>query len=67
MKTCDWLQISYIWDAPWTVVKVMFLINRYGNLIGQTFIRLEEAGILANNSRSVCCSFTGRQNFEFID
>jgi hypothetical protein len=36
----------------------MFLVNRYGNLVGQTFIRLEEAGILADGTRSVSCSFT---------
>ncbi|KAG1738997.1 hypothetical protein EDB19DRAFT_1909043 [Suillus lakei] len=42
-------EIWYIWNAPWTVVKVIFLINRYGNLAGQTLIRLEEAGLLAHN------------------
>jgi hypothetical protein len=44
----------YIWNAPWTLVKVMFLINRYGNLLGQTFVLLEEAGLLTNNSQEVC-------------
>ncbi|KAJ8591424.1 hypothetical protein M405DRAFT_735084 [Rhizopogon salebrosus TDB-379] len=50
-------EILYIWNAPWTFVKVMFLVNRYGNLIGQTFIRLEEAGLLTNNSTKFCRSF----------
>ncbi|KAG1735944.1 uncharacterized protein EDB91DRAFT_546988 [Suillus paluster] len=50
-------EIWYIWNAPWTVVKVMFLINRYGNLAGQTFIRLEEAGLLAHNSQEFCQHF----------
>ncbi|KAG0691855.1 hypothetical protein DFH29DRAFT_1009997 [Suillus ampliporus] len=50
-------EIRYIWNAPWTVVKVMFLINRYGNLAGQTFIRLEEAGLFANNSELFCRNF----------
>ncbi|OJA15230.1 hypothetical protein AZE42_07984 [Rhizopogon vesiculosus] len=36
----------------------MFLFNRYGNLLGQTFIRLEEAGLLTNNSQSFCGKFT---------
>ena len=35
----------------------MFLVNRYGNLVGQTYIRLEEAGFLAHNSRFVCGIF----------
>ncbi|OAX33558.1 hypothetical protein K503DRAFT_748599 [Rhizopogon vinicolor AM-OR11-026] len=50
-------EISYIWTSPWTVVKVMFLVNRYGNLVGQTYIRLEEAGILAHDSRTFCVTF----------
>ncbi|KAJ8591431.1 hypothetical protein M405DRAFT_932167 [Rhizopogon salebrosus TDB-379] len=50
-------EVSYIWNAPWKVVKVLFLINRYGNLLGQTFIRLEEAGLLTNNSQSFCTTF----------
>ncbi|KAJ8580187.1 hypothetical protein M405DRAFT_834780 [Rhizopogon salebrosus TDB-379] len=35
----------------------MFLVNRYGNLVGQTYIRLEEAGLFAYRSRSFCLSF----------
>ncbi|KAG1735943.1 uncharacterized protein EDB91DRAFT_546555 [Suillus paluster] len=50
-------EIWYIWNAPWTVVKVLFLLNRYGNLIGQTFIRLEEAGLLTHNSQAFCHHF----------
>ncbi|KAG2143808.1 uncharacterized protein EDB93DRAFT_1251860 [Suillus bovinus] len=50
-------EIQYIWSAPWTIVKVMFLINRYGNLVGQTIIRLEEAGILTHNLQSFCQRF----------
>ncbi|OAX30996.1 hypothetical protein K503DRAFT_777896, partial [Rhizopogon vinicolor AM-OR11-026] len=49
--------ISYIWNSPWTVVKVLFLVNRYGNLVVQTYIRLEEAGLLAHHSKSFCLSF----------
>ncbi|KAG2082821.1 hypothetical protein BD769DRAFT_1398275, partial [Suillus cothurnatus] len=50
-------EVCYIWNRPWTVVKVMFLINRYGNLIVQTFIRLEEAGLLSHNSQVFCQCF----------
>ncbi|KAG1842274.1 hypothetical protein DFJ58DRAFT_855428 [Suillus subalutaceus] len=44
-------EVYYIWNSPWTVVKVMFLINRYGNLIGQTFIQLEETGLISHGSQ----------------
>ncbi|KAG2031664.1 hypothetical protein BDR03DRAFT_92205 [Suillus americanus] len=50
-------EFIYIWDAPWTTVKVLFLLNRYGNLIGQTVIRLEEAGLLAHDSQKFCQGF----------
>lgn len=50
-------EFVYIWDAPWTVVKVLFLLNRYGNLIGQTAIQLEEVGLLAHNSQEFCQRF----------
>ncbi|KAG0698164.1 hypothetical protein DFH29DRAFT_1081920 [Suillus ampliporus] len=50
-------EIRYIWRAPRTAVKVLFLLNRYVNLIGQTFIRLEEAGLLAHNSQEFCQRF----------
>ncbi|KAG2345856.1 hypothetical protein BDR05DRAFT_93118 [Suillus weaverae] len=50
-------EFVYIWHAPWTVVKVLFLLHRYGNLIGQTAIRLEEAGLLAHNSQAFCRRF----------
>ena len=43
----------HIWNAPWTFVKSLFLINRYGNLIGQTFVMLEETGYLSHGSRHV--------------
>ncbi|KAG1812828.1 uncharacterized protein BJ212DRAFT_1276159, partial [Suillus subaureus] len=50
-------EFVYIWDAPWTIVKALFLFNRYGNLIGQTVIRLEEAGLLAHSSQKFCQGF----------
>lgn len=59
---CPWLQFVYIWKSPWTVIKIMFLLSRYGNLIGQTAIRLEEAGLLAHDSQKVCCSFMSRHD-----
>ncbi|KAG1857380.1 hypothetical protein DFJ58DRAFT_840669 [Suillus subalutaceus] len=50
-------EFVYIWDAPWTIVKILFLLNRYGNLIGQTVVRLEEAGLLAHDSQKFCQCF----------
>ncbi|KAG2093114.1 uncharacterized protein F5147DRAFT_840531 [Suillus discolor] len=50
-------EVVYIWNAPWTFVKILFLLSRYGNLIGQTAIRLEEAGLLAHNSQEFCQRF----------
>ncbi|KAG2116169.1 hypothetical protein DEU56DRAFT_173519 [Suillus clintonianus] len=50
-------ETRYIWNSPWTVVKALFLINRYGNLLGQTVIRLEEAGLFTNSSQTFCNHF----------
>ncbi|KAG2031662.1 hypothetical protein BDR03DRAFT_927672 [Suillus americanus] len=49
-------EVVYIWDAPWTVVKILFLLNWYGNLNGQTVIRLEEA-LLVHDSQKFCQGF----------
>lgn len=46
--------MQYIWKAPSTAVKIGFLVNRYGNVIGQTFIMLEETGYLSQGSEEVC-------------
>ncbi|KAG1880516.1 hypothetical protein C8R48DRAFT_167539 [Suillus tomentosus] len=50
-------EFVYIWKSPWTAIKIMFLLSRYGNLIGQTVIRLEEAGLLAHDSQKFCQGF----------
>ncbi|KAF9232832.1 hypothetical protein BU15DRAFT_67113 [Melanogaster broomeanus] len=44
-------KVEYVWGAPWTVVKATFLLNRYGNLIGRSFVALEETGILKSRLR----------------
>ncbi|KAN0088198.1 hypothetical protein V8E55_005255 [Tylopilus felleus] len=51
------LEVEFIWDAPWTTVKTLFLFNRYLTLIGQTFIMLEETGYLSHNSERFCAAF----------
>ncbi|KAF8555852.1 hypothetical protein OG21DRAFT_1507215 [Imleria badia] len=51
------LEMDNIWSTPWTTVKVLFLLNRYGTLIGQSFITVEELGILGHSSRKFCLNF----------
>ncbi|KAF9233752.1 hypothetical protein BU15DRAFT_66322 [Melanogaster broomeanus] len=46
-------KVEYVWGAPWTVVKATFLLNRYGNLIGQSVVSLEETGKLSHGSEEV--------------
>ncbi|KAG9313155.1 hypothetical protein JVU11DRAFT_6605 [Chiua virens] len=50
-------EVTYIWNTPWTLVKAGFFINRYGNLIGQMYILLEEMGCLAHGSQKFCVAF----------
>ncbi|KAF9233748.1 hypothetical protein BU15DRAFT_66318 [Melanogaster broomeanus] len=51
-------KVEYVWGAPWTVVKATFLLNRYGNLIGQSVVALEEMGNLSHGSEEFCEGFT---------
>ncbi|KAH7921190.1 hypothetical protein BV22DRAFT_1038954 [Leucogyrophana mollusca] len=50
-------EFRYIWKAPWTVSKAMFLVNRYGNLACQTFVHIEETGSLSHGSTTWCSAF----------
>ncbi|KAF9233185.1 hypothetical protein BU15DRAFT_66788 [Melanogaster broomeanus] len=43
-------KVEYVWGAPWTVVKATFLLNRYGNVIGQSVVTLEETGFLSHGA-----------------
>ena len=43
-------------------MKTGFLVNRYGNVIGQTFVMLEETGYLSQGSEEVCGVFTLRES-----
>ncbi|KAI6044382.1 hypothetical protein EDC04DRAFT_360189 [Pisolithus marmoratus] len=40
-------EVEYIWKARWTPVKFIYLANRYIVLLGQTFISIQETGLLA--------------------
>lgn len=52
-------KVDYIWRAPWTPVKAIFLLNRYGTLIAQSSLMIEELGVLSHGSEkvflSLCC------------
>ncbi|KAF9233747.1 hypothetical protein BU15DRAFT_66317 [Melanogaster broomeanus] len=50
-------EVEYVWGSPWTVVKATFLLNRYGNLVGQSIIALEETGSLSHGSEEFCTRF----------
>ncbi|KAH7890974.1 hypothetical protein F5I97DRAFT_1840407 [Phlebopus sp. FC_14] len=64
-STCLWYdyfltldqEVAYIWNAPWTVYKVAFLVNRYSNLFGQTFTLIEETGWIVHDSQDFCERF----------
>lgn len=40
-------EVEYIWKAPWTPVKSVYLANRYTVLLGQTVICIQETGVIA--------------------
>ncbi|KAF8448778.1 hypothetical protein L210DRAFT_3756650 [Boletus edulis BED1] len=44
------------------MVKAIFLLNRYGTLIVQSFITLEELGILSHGSQKFCVQFLWLQS-----
>lgn len=50
--TSSW-QVEYMWKAPWSAIKAGFLLNRYGNLVGQTVITLQQLGVFGPGSQQV--------------
>ncbi|KAI6044380.1 hypothetical protein EDC04DRAFT_360304 [Pisolithus marmoratus] len=40
-------EVEYIWNAPWTPVKFIYLANRYTVLLGQTLICIQATGFVA--------------------
>lgn len=41
------VEVEYIWGAPWTPVKSIYLANRYFALLGQTVICMQTTGFVA--------------------
>ncbi|KAH7915042.1 hypothetical protein BJ138DRAFT_1109990 [Hygrophoropsis aurantiaca] len=50
-------EIQYIWNTSWGVVKIVFLLNRYGNILGNALIGLEEFKIVGHGLPTFCSSF----------
>ncbi|KIK91021.1 hypothetical protein PAXRUDRAFT_652281 [Paxillus rubicundulus Ve08.2h10] len=50
-------EVKFIWKAPWSFTKVIFLVNRYGNLLGQGFIQVVETGWVVHDSQDLCQRF----------
>ncbi|KIJ21038.1 hypothetical protein PAXINDRAFT_95988, partial [Paxillus involutus ATCC 200175] len=50
-------EVKFIWKAPWSITKVTFFVNRYGNLLGQTFIQVVETGWIVHDSQDLCQRF----------
>ncbi|KAG9315452.1 hypothetical protein JVU11DRAFT_3063 [Chiua virens] len=50
-------ELSYIWDARWTVVKAIFLFNRYGTLVGQSLYTLQQLDLFSTSSPKFCLYF----------
>lgn len=51
-------EAKYVWNAPWRPVKAIFLISRYGNLVGQSVILCGELGVLNYNSLNFCGGYS---------
>lgn len=45
-------EIQYIWNSPWTPVKIVYLLNRYGVLLGQTIVCAQEVGAFEVSQRA---------------
>ncbi|KAG9313230.1 hypothetical protein JVU11DRAFT_6690 [Chiua virens] len=51
------MEMDYVWSARWTVVKALFLFNRYMNLIGQTMFTLQQLDVWHASSFKFCGHF----------
>ncbi|KAH7924533.1 hypothetical protein BV22DRAFT_1013153 [Leucogyrophana mollusca] len=47
-------EITYIWGSPRSAVKILYLCNRYGNLLMQPISLAQTTGLLNINESSVC-------------
>lgn len=47
------LQVTHIWRPPWSIVKMIFLTNRYFNLVTLGIVNAQQAGLYRSTSPSV--------------
>ncbi|KAH7909248.1 hypothetical protein BJ138DRAFT_1115162 [Hygrophoropsis aurantiaca] len=55
-------QITYIWSSPRSAVKILYLCNRYGNLLVQPVSLAQTTGLLNINQSSACLAFVWIQS-----
>ncbi|KIM62514.1 hypothetical protein SCLCIDRAFT_805086 [Scleroderma citrinum Foug A] len=46
-------EVEYIWKSPWTAVKIIYLLKRYGILFGQTVFGIQVSGLYPEVWREV--------------
>ncbi|EJF62251.1 hypothetical protein DICSQDRAFT_161121 [Dichomitus squalens LYAD-421 SS1] len=51
-------EVKHIWPARWSTVKVLYLINRYGNLVFLGASTLQTLGIWRSNAHTFCYNAT---------
>ncbi|EIW75145.1 hypothetical protein CONPUDRAFT_147308 [Coniophora puteana RWD-64-598 SS2] len=48
-------EIEYIWKAEWSLVKTLYLVNKYGNIGLQTYFCIERTGVLYQSEDTKFC------------
>ncbi|RPD66806.1 hypothetical protein L227DRAFT_569020 [Lentinus tigrinus ALCF2SS1-6] len=47
-------EVQYIWPTRWSIVKAIYLGNRYGNLVSMAVSNLQLLGLWRSNARPFC-------------
>ncbi|KIM76345.1 hypothetical protein PILCRDRAFT_826328 [Piloderma croceum F 1598] len=50
-------EVTYIWPRPWSIVQMIFLTNRYVNLVTLGIVNAQRAGLYRSTSPSFCFNF----------
>ncbi|KAG9308826.1 hypothetical protein JVU11DRAFT_11456 [Chiua virens] len=50
-------ELDHVWHAKWSTVKAVFLVNRYGILVGQFLYTLQEVNLFVSSSDKFCLYF----------
>ncbi|KAI0682617.1 hypothetical protein C8Q76DRAFT_321864 [Earliella scabrosa] len=51
-------EVTYIWSTRWSAVKVIYLLNRYGNLVFLALADLQIMGLWRSDARTFCFTST---------